>query len=119
MTERCQTRLVARIGLIDLIDFHSSGSARQIRQVAANLVAERWNHFPPESLCMKVRLFFGGLLVGVAIGLMVGGAVVKIPADGSGTRQYPQGIALLLALVGGIAAGSALRGSATSPSRGE
>ena len=58
---------------------------------------------------MKTRLFFGGLLVGVAIGLMVGGAMVKIPADGSGKRQYPQGIALLLAIVGGIGAGSTLR----------
>lgn len=63
---------------------------------------------------MKLRLFFGGLLVGVAIGLMVGGAVVKIPADGSGKRQYPQGLALLLALVGGAAGGSALRGSANA-----
>lgn len=52
---------------------------------------------------MKMRLFFGGLLVGVAIGLMVGGAIVKITGDESGKRQYPQGIALLLALVGGIA----------------
>ena len=58
---------------------------------------------------MKTRLFFGGLLVGIAIGLMVGGAIVKIPADGSGKRQYPQGIALLLAIVGGIGAGSTLR----------
>jgi hypothetical protein len=64
---------------------------------------------------MKVRLLFGGLLVGVAIGIMVGGAVVKIPTDGSGERQYPQGLALLLALVGGVAAGSALRGSARPP----
>jgi hypothetical protein len=63
---------------------------------------------------MKSHLFFGGLLVGVSIGLMVGGAVVKIPAEGSGKRHYPQGIALLLALVGGVAAGSSLRGSATS-----
>lgn len=63
---------------------------------------------------MKPRLFFGGLLVGVAIGLMVGGAVVKIPAEGSAKRQYPQGIALLLAIVGGIAAGSTLREPTTS-----
>lgn len=63
---------------------------------------------------MKMRLFFGGLLVGVAIGLMVGAAVVKVAADGSGKREYPQAAALLLALVGGVAAGSALR-SAASP----
>lgn len=68
---------------------------------------------------MKMRLLFGGILFGVAIGLMVGGALVKIPADGSGKRQYPQGIAVLLGLVGGVAAGSALRGSATPPPRRE
>ena len=68
---------------------------------------------------MKLRLFFGGLLIGVAIGLMVGGAVVKIPADGSGKRQYPQGLALLLAIVGGAGVGSALRGSATPTPRRE
>lgn len=62
--------------------------------------------------CMKLRLFLGGLLVGVAIGIMVGGAVVKIPADQPGKRQYPQGVALLLAILGGTAAGSALRGLA-------
>ena len=68
---------------------------------------------------MKPRLFFGGLLVGVAIGLMVGGAIVEIPPDGTGKRKVPQGMALLLALVGGIAAGSTFRGSATPPSRGK
>ena len=36
---------------------------------------------------MKPRLFFGGLLIGVAIGLMVGGAIVEIPADGTGKRR--------------------------------
>jgi hypothetical protein len=65
---------------------------------------------------MKPRLFFGGLLIGVAIGLMVGGAIVEIPPDGAGKRKVPQGMALLLALVGGIAAGSTFRGSATPPS---
>lgn len=67
---------------------------------------------------MNLRMFFGGLLVGVAIGLMVGGAVVKIPADGTGKRQYPQGLALLLGLVGAVAVGSALRG-ATPPPRND
>jgi len=64
---------------------------------------------------MNSRMFFGGLLVGVAIGLMVGGAIVKIPADGAGKRQYPQGLALLLGLVGAVAAGGALRGAAPLP----
>ncbi len=68
---------------------------------------------------MKMRLFFGGLLVGVAIGMMVGGAVVKVSTDGSGKRQLPQGVALLLAIVGGAAAGSALRSSAIPPPRPE
>ena len=40
---------------------------------------------------MKIRLFFGGLLVGVAIGKMVGGAVVKVSAEETGKRQYPPG----------------------------
>jgi hypothetical protein len=62
---------------------------------------------------MKMRLLLGGLLVGFAIGLMVGGAVVKVPAEGSGKREYPQGLAVLLGLVGGVAIGSAFRGSTT------
>ncbi len=66
---------------------------------------------------MKMNLLLGGLLVGVAIGLMVGGAVVKIAADGSDKRQYPQGLALLLALAGSAAAGSALRMSVTPAPR--
>lgn len=66
---------------------------------------------------MKMRLFFGGLLVGVAVGLMVGGAIVKMPEDASGKRQYPQGIALMLALVGGIGAGSTLRRPSASAFR--
>ena len=64
---------------------------------------------------MKMRLFLGGLLVGIAIGMMVGGAVVKVSTDGSGKRQLPQGVALLLAIVGGAAVGSALRSSAIPP----
>lgn len=60
-------------------------------------------------LFMTFRLFFGGLLVGGAIGLMVGAAIVELPADGSGKRKYPQGIALILGLVGGVAAGSTFR----------
>ncbi|MBL8892401.1 MAG: hypothetical protein JNL67_20665 [Planctomycetaceae bacterium] len=64
---------------------------------------------------MSIRLFFSGLIIGVAIGLMVGGAIVKISEDGSGKREYPQGIALLLAIVGGAGVGSALRSSAIRP----
>ncbi len=64
---------------------------------------------------MSMRLFFSGLIIGVAIGLMVGGAIVKISADGSGEREYPQGIALLLAIIGGAGVGSALRRSAILP----
>jgi hypothetical protein len=60
---------------------------------------------------MKLRLFLGGLLVGGAVGLLVGGAVVQVPGDGGGERKYPQGPALLLAIVGGVAAASTLRGS--------
>jgi hypothetical protein len=37
---------------------------------------------------MNMRLLFGGLLVGVAIGLMLGGALVKIPVDGSDHRSH-------------------------------
>ncbi len=65
---------------------------------------------------MKLQLLFGGLLVGVAIGMMVGGAMVEIPADGSGKREYPQGIATLLAVVGGIGVGNAFRSPASPPS---
>jgi hypothetical protein len=68
---------------------------------------------------MKMRLFLGGLFVGVAIGLMLGGAMVKVSKDGSGKREYPQGIALLLASVGGVVAGSTLRRPAIPPSRSE
>lgn len=64
---------------------------------------------------MSMRLFFSGLIIGVAIGLMVGGAIVKISEDGSGKREYPQGIALVLAIVGGAGVGSALRRSAIRP----
>lgn len=66
---------------------------------------------------MKMRLLFGGLLIGFSIGLLVGGAVVKVPADGSGKRQSPQGLALLLTIVGGVAVATALRESATSSHR--
>lgn len=62
---------------------------------------------------MKMNLLFGGLLIGLAIGLMVGGAVVKVPADGSGKREYPQGVALLLTMVGSVAVANALRMAAT------
>jgi hypothetical protein len=53
---------------------------------------------------MKWNQFFGGLLIGAALGLMIGGAVVRLPDDGSGNREYPFGPALLLAMVGGISA---------------
>ena len=59
---------------------------------------------------MNLRMFVCGLLVGCAIGLMAGGALVQVPGDRGDDRIYPQGIALLLALVGGIGAGSAIRG---------
>ncbi len=62
---------------------------------------------------MKMNLLFGGLLIGLAIGLMVGGAVVKVPADGAGKREYPQGVALLLTMVGSVAVANALRMAAT------
>ncbi len=58
---------------------------------------------------MKLRFFPGGLLIGIAIGLMLGGYMVKISEDGTDKRHYPQGIALLLALVGGAAVGGTLR----------
>jgi hypothetical protein len=64
---------------------------------------------------MSMRLFFSGLIIGIAIGLMVGGAIVKISEDGSGKREYPQGIALVLAIVGGAGVGSVLRRSAIRP----
>lgn len=70
---------------------------------------------------MKLRLFLSGLLIGGAIGLMVGGAVVEVPGDEGGKRKYPQGLAQLLALVGGVGAASVLRGSGpkTPVSQGE
>lgn len=61
---------------------------------------------------VKLRLFVGGLLVGAAIGIMVGGALVDIPTEAGGKRVYPQGLALLLAVIGGVSAESTLRGSA-------
>ena len=42
---------------------------------------------------MKLQLFLGGLFIGTAIGLMLGGYMVEIPEDVTGKRQYPQGIA--------------------------
>lgn len=60
---------------------------------------------------MKLRLFISGLLVGAAIGVMVGGAVVEVPGDDGGKRKYPQGLALMVALVGAVGAGSAMRGT--------
>lgn len=64
---------------------------------------------------MKMRLLFGGILIGCAIGILVGGATVKVASDGSGKREIPQGLALLMAIVGGIAVRSALREPAKRP----
>lgn len=64
---------------------------------------------------MKLRFFLGGLLIGIAIGLMLGGYMVKISEDGTDKRYYPQGVALLMALVGGAAVGSALRAVPNRP----
>ncbi len=58
---------------------------------------------------MKMRLLFGGFLIGGAIGMLVGGTLVKVASDGSGKREYPQGLAILISLVGGIAVSGALR----------
>ncbi len=60
---------------------------------------------------MKLRLFISGILVGGAIGMMVGAAVVEVPGDDGGKRKSPQGLALMMALVGAVAAGSVMRGS--------
>lgn len=60
---------------------------------------------------MKLRLFMSGLLVGAAIGMMVGAAVVEVPGDEGGKRKSPQGLALMMALVGAVAAGSTMRGT--------
>jgi hypothetical protein len=49
---------------------------------------------------MKVRLFLGGLLAGAGVGPMVGGALVRVAADGSGTRKYPVVVSTLLAIAG-------------------
>ncbi len=64
---------------------------------------------------MKMRLLFGGFLIGGAIGILVGGAIVKVASDGSGKREYPQGLATLISLIGAIAVGSALRDPANPP----
>ncbi len=66
----------------------------------------------------KIRLLIAGLLVGLAIGLMIGGAAVEISDDGSGKREYPQGLALTLAIVGGVAAARALREKPIPPPAG-
>jgi hypothetical protein len=63
---------------------------------------------------MKLRLFISGILVGCAIGLMVGGAVVKVSADGSGEREYPFGPSMLLAIVGMVGAMSVFRRSGST-----
>ena len=63
---------------------------------------------------MKMRLFLGGILVGIGIGINVGGMLIDVSAGESGQSRIPQGIALLLALVGGVAAGSAFRSSVNS-----
>ncbi len=37
---------------------------------------------------------------------------MQVPGDNGGKRTYPQGLALILGLVGGIGVGTLLRGSA-------
>ncbi len=69
-------------------------------------------------MSVKIRLVLGGLLIGLAIGLMIGGAIVEISDDRSGKRKYPQGLALILAIVGGVAAGRALRATPNPPQAG-
>ncbi len=66
---------------------------------------------------MKLRLFIGGILVGIGIGINVGGMLIGDSASEAAQSRYPQGLALLLALVGGVSAGSTLRSSATTSAR--
>jgi hypothetical protein len=65
---------------------------------------------------MKMRLFVGGILVGIGIGINVGGMLIDVSAGEFGQSRYPQGLALLLALVGGVSAGSAFRSSLNTSS---
>lgn len=58
---------------------------------------------------MKPMLFLGGVLVGGAFGLMVGAAIVELPADGSGERAYPVVISMVLAIAGVVIAGNGWR----------
>ena len=60
---------------------------------------------------MKLRLLLGGLLVGAGVGLMVGAAVVKVPADGS-ARDYPVIVSTLLGIAGAAVAVTGWRRSA-------
>lgn len=60
---------------------------------------------------MSLRLFLSGILVGGAIGLMVGGALVQVPADGNGERNYPVFPSMVLAMAGVAGATSEWRGS--------
>jgi hypothetical protein len=60
---------------------------------------------------MKWNQLLGGVLIGAALGLMVGGAVVQIPQDGKGERKYPVAISMMLMLTGVLAAGSGRRRS--------
>jgi hypothetical protein len=52
---------------------------------------------------MKWNQFIGGLFIGIAFGLMIGAATVRLPEDGSGKREYPYGPSLIFAMLGGIA----------------
>jgi hypothetical protein len=54
---------------------------------------------------MKWNQFLGGLLIGAALGLMVGGAIVRVPPDGSGRRVYPVFLSMILAITGVIESG--------------
>jgi hypothetical protein len=58
---------------------------------------------------LRWNQFFGGLLIGAAFGLLIGAAVVRLPEDGSGKRQYPIGPSVLLALVVTLPRGAYVR----------
>ena len=49
---------------------------------------------------MKLSLLLGGVFIGAALGLMVGAAIVEIPADRSGERKYPVFFSMILGITG-------------------
>ena len=58
--------------------------------------------------------WWGGLLVGGGIGLIVGAAIVHLPEDGSGQRAYSVVLSMLLAIAGVNRSGGVV-GRATRP----